>query len=103
MSTEYKKLYEIIDELEREIKKSTQDIKQLYTNQANLNNRITVLETNDKRNSIIKDLCDVSKTGKSNYTIQEIAEKNNITEYEVRKIQKEEGLFRNTNGNVNKK
>ena len=43
---------------------------------------------------------DYSKTGKANYTIKKIAELNGVTESRVRKIAKEEGIKRNTNGDL---
>lgn len=98
-----KDLEDRINELESRDKENKKDIKQLYKSQQETNNRVSSLEKDNKRNNIIKDLIDVSKTGKANYTIKEIAERNSSTEYEVKKIQKEEGLSRNKNRTVNKK
>lgn len=98
-----KNLEDRISELESREKENKQQINQLYENQQKINQRVSSLEEDNRRNNIIKDLTDVSKTGKANYTIKEIADRNNSSEYEVKKIQREEGLSRNKNGKVNKK
>lgn len=101
MNKEFKDLMDRVERIENREKDTKRDISQLYTNQSNTNKRVEILEESNKRNTVIKDLTDVSKTGKTNFTIKEISDKNGISEYEVRKIQKEEGLSRTKDGRIN--
>ena len=100
MNKETYKLKQEIKILKKEIKVLKNSDKQIIRNQARLQERVEDLESGVSRIQIKDMLMDYSKTGKANYTIKKIAELNGVTESRVRKIAKEEGIKRNTNGDL---
>ena len=100
MNKETYKLKQEIKILKKEIKVLKNSDKQIIRNQARLQERVEDLESGVSRIQIKVMLMDYSKTGKANYTIKKIAELNGVTESRVRKIAKEEGIKRNTNGDL---
>lgn len=100
MNKETYKLKQEVKILKKEIKVLKDSDKQIIKNQARLQERVEDLESGVSRIQIKDMLMDYSKTGKANYTIKKIAELNGVTESRVRKIAKEEGIKRNTNGDL---
>ena len=100
MNKETYKLKQEIKILKKEIKVLKNSDKQIIRNQARLQERVEDLESGVSRIQIKDMLLDYSKSGKANYTIKKIAELNGVTESRVRKIAKEEGIKRNTNGDL---
>lgn len=100
MNKETYKLKQEVKILKKEIKVLKDSDKQIIRNQARLQERVEDLESGVSRIQIKDMLMDYSKTGKANYTIKKIAELNGVTESRVRKIAKEEGIKRNTNGDL---
>lgn len=100
MNKETYKLKQEVKILKKEIKVLKDSDKQIIGNQARLQERVEDLESGVSRIQIKDMLMDYSKTGKANYTIKKIAELNGVSENRVRKIAKEEGIKRNTNGDL---
>lgn len=94
------KLSQEVASLKKEVKVLKENDKQIIGNEARLQERIEDLESGVSRIKVKDMLMDYSKTGKANYTIQKIAELNGISASRVRKIAKEEGIKRNTNGDL---
>ena len=100
MSKETYKLKKEVEILKKEVKLLKNNDKQIIKNEARIQKRIEDLESGVSRIQIKDMLMDYSKTGKANYTIEKIAELNGVSENRVRKIAKEEGIKRNTNGDL---
>ena len=100
MNKETYKLKQEVEILKKEVKVLKDSDKQIIGNQARLQERVEDLESGVSRIQIKDMLMDYSKTGKANYTIKKIAKLNGVSVDRVRKIAKEEGIKRNTNGDL---